>query len=194
MESSIKGYDYGATHLSPSPLELQELDLLKQTLLWAEADEEALRLAGQVLTDQTDEVLDLWYGYVGSHPHLLKYFSHQGTPNLDYLAAVRQRFGQWILDLCNRPYDQTWLNYQQEIALRHHSSKKNHTDGVVAEPLIHFRYLVAFIFPITYTIKGFLSKKGHNASQVEAMYNAWFKAVTLTTLLWCYPYVKDGEF
>lgn len=128
MESSIKGYDYGAVHLSQSPLELQDLDLLKQTLLWAEADEEALRLAGQVLTDQTDEVLDLWYGYVGSHPHLLKYFSHQGTPNLDYLAAVRQRFGQWILDLCNRPYDQTWLNYQHEIALRHHSSKKNHTD------------------------------------------------------------------
>lgn len=29
---------------------------------------------------------------------------------------------------------------------------------------------------------------------VEKMYTAWFKAITLTSLLWCHPYIKDGEF
>jgi hypothetical protein len=191
MATQIKGYDYGASSLTASPLGLQDLDLLKKTVLWSDADDKALKLAGEVLQDQTDEVLDLWYGYVGGNAHLLKYFSFNDVPNPDYLAAVRKRFGIWILDLCNRPYDQDWLNYQYEIALRHHTSKKNKTDGVEAAPIIHFRYMVAFIFPITYTIKSFLAKKGHSAEQVENMYTAWFKAVTLTALLWCYPYVHE---
>ncbi|AEE50635.1 protoglobin domain-containing protein [Haliscomenobacter hydrossis] len=194
MTSPIKGYDYGASSLAQSPLELRDLQLLKQTLLWSEVDEQALKLAGEVLENQTDDVLDLWYGYVGSNTHLLRYFAHNEVPNPDYLAAVRKRFGLWIMDLCNRPYDQDWLDYQYEIALRHHSTKKNLTDGVQAEPMIHFRYIVAFIFPITYTIKGFLAKKGHSIDQVEVMYSAWFKAVTLTALLWCQPYVNTGEF
>ncbi len=173
---------------------MADLDLLKKTLLFTDEDVRYLRMAGEVLADQVEEVLDLWYGYVGSHPHLVAYFSHNGTPNADYLAAVRKRFGQWILDLCRRDYDQEWLNYQHEIALRHHSTKKNRTDGVQAAPIVHFRYIVAFIFPITYTIKGFLAKKGHSLEEVEGMHTAWFKAVTLTALLWCYPYVKEGQF
>lgn len=192
MSTNIPGYAYG--QVGPSPVSLADLDLLKKTLLFTDDDVRYLRMAGEVLADQVEEVLDLWYGYVGSHPHLVSYFAHHGTANTDYLAAVRKRFGQWILDLCQRDYDQDWLNYQYEIALRHHRTKKNQTDGVQAAPIVHFRYIVAFIFPITYTIKGFLAKKGHSAGEVEAMHTAWFKAVTLTALLWCYPYVKEGEF
>ncbi len=192
MSNNIPGYSYGQA--ATAPVSLADLELLKKTLLFTDDDVRNLRLAGDVLADQTEAILDLWYGYVGSHPHLLQYFSHQGKPDMDYLGAVRKRFGQWIADLCKRDYDQAWLNYQHEIALRHHSAKKNCTDGVTAAPIIHFRYLVAFIFPITFTIKGFLSKKGHPNEQVEAMYAAWFKAVTLTALLWCYPYVRKGEF
>jgi hypothetical protein len=61
-------------------------------------------------------------------------------------------------------------------------------------PIIHYRYLVAFIFPITATIKGFLARKGHDNETVEAMYAAWFKAVTLTVILWTYPYIHENEF
>ncbi len=192
MSNNISGYAYG--QVANSPVTLTDLDLLKKTLLFTEEDARQLRLAGTVLADQTDEILDLWYGFVGSHEHLVHYFTHNGAPNMEYLAAVRKRFGQWILDLCNRNFDQDWLNYQHEIALRHHHSKKNQTDGVEAVPIIHFRYIVAFIFPITFTIKGFLAQKGHSAGEVEAMYAAWFKAVTLTALLWCQPYIKNGEF
>lgn len=190
--TAIKGYSYGTA--PASPVTIQDLELLKQTVLFTADDEKYLQMAGEVLKDQTDAVLDLWYGFVGSHPHLVYYFTKNGQPDMNYLAAVRQRFGQWITDLCNRKYDQDWLNYQYEIGLRHHAIKKNKTDQVDAVPIIHFRYLVAFIFPITATIKSFLAAKGHSADDVEKMHTAWFKAVTLTVTLWCYPYINKGEF
>ncbi|GJM35210.1 MAG: hypothetical protein DHS20C18_42110 [Saprospiraceae bacterium] len=192
--TTIKGYDYGKAGLAKSPVSLEDLERLKETVLWSDANAANLKKAGDVLEDQTDAILDLWYGFVGSTPHLVHYFTHNGQPQGDYLTAVRARFGQWIMDLCHKPWDQDWLNYQQEIALRHHSIKKNKTDNVQAVPIIHFRYLVAFIYPITATIKGFLGNKGHNQQEIEAMYDSWFKAVTLTALLWCHPYVHDGEF
>ncbi|MCS6873954.1 MAG: protoglobin domain-containing protein [Pyrinomonadaceae bacterium] len=188
----MKGYDYG--NVAKSPISLEDFELLKKTVLFTDEDQKYLRLAGEVLKDQVQDVLDLWYGFVGSHPHLVKYFGKEGQPNANYLAAVRERFGQWIMDLCNRSYDQDWLNYQYEIGLRHHSTKKNKTDNVDAEPIVHFRYMVAFIYPITATIKSFLEKKGHDAETVQKMHDAWFKAVVLTVILWTYPYVKEGEF
>jgi len=189
----IKGYDYGAA-LEQSPVTLQDLALLKKTLLWSDDDDRFLKMAGDVLKDQTNDVLDLWYGYVGGNEHLVHYFTKNGQPNMDYLTAVRARFGQWILDLCQKTYDQNWLNYQHEIAKRHHSTKKNKTDNVDTVPIIHYRYMTAFIYPITATIKSFLAKKGHSQADVDAMHNAWFKAVTLTVILWTYPYINKGEF
>lgn len=191
---TIKGYDYGKAALEQSPVTMQDLALLKKTLLWSDEDDRLLKRAGEVLKDQTKEILDLWYGYVGNNDHLVYYFTKNGQPDMDYLSAVRARFEQWILDLCSKPYDQSWLNYQHEIAKRHHSSKKNQTDSVDAVPIIHYRYMTAFIYPITATIKSFLARKGHSQADVDGMHNAWFKAVTLTTVLWTYPYINKGEF
>lgn len=190
--STIKGYTYGKA--GTSPVSTADLDLLKKTVLFTSEDQEYLKLAGEVLKDQTDAVLDLWYGFVGGNEHLVHYFTHNGQPNADYLSAVRARFGQWIMDLCTKPFDQDWLNYQHEIALRHHSAKKNKTDQVQSVPIIHYRYMVAFIFPITATIKRFLAKKGHDTETIEKMHAAWFKAVTLSAILWTYPYINKNEF
>jgi len=193
----IPGYTYGQPEVARSPLTLEELRQLEQAVLWTDEDERYLRLAGEVLADQVEAILDLWYGFVASHPHLLKYFTDaQGQPIGDYLAAVRRRFGQWILDTCQRPHDQNWLNYQYEIGLRHHRSKKNQTDHVTASAtaVVPLRYLVAFIAPITITIRDFLARKGHSAAEVDKMYQAWFKAVTLQVALWCQPYVKEGDY
>ncbi|MEZ4967629.1 MAG: protoglobin domain-containing protein [Saprospiraceae bacterium] len=108
---------------------------MKKTVLFGDEDVQNLSLAGEVLADQTDEILDLWYGYVGGNAHLVHYFTHNGQPNMDYLGAVRKRFSQWILDLCcRRPYDQDWLQLPARNRLRHHSTKKNQTDGVEAIP------------------------------------------------------------
>ncbi|MCS6936021.1 MAG: protoglobin domain-containing protein [Candidatus Bipolaricaulota bacterium] len=190
---NIPGYTYGSA--APSPVTLKEFEDLKKAVLFSAEDEKYLKMAGEVLKDQIDAVLDLWYGFVGSHPHLVYYFSGpDGKPDANYLAAVRKRFGQWILDTCNRPYDQTWLNYQHEIGLRHHRTKKNRTDNVKSVPHVPLRYLIAFIYPITATIKPFLAKKGHSADEVDKMYQAWFKSVTLQVALWSHPYAKDGDF
>ena len=192
----IPGYGFGTQVAGGSPLGIGELDLLKQTVLFAEEDEDYLRLAGDVLEDQADEVLDLWYGFVGSHPHLIRYFSDpDGQPDTEYLGRVRERFKQWIFDTCRRPYDQEWLDYQQEIALRHTRAKKNETDGAYETPEhIPLRYMIAFIYPITATIKSFLANKGHSSEEVEKMFQAWFKSVVLQVTLWSYPYTKEGDF
>ncbi|RME81891.1 MAG: protogloblin ApPgb [Caldilineae bacterium] len=189
------GYTYATAEVAASPVSLEDFELLKQAVLFTEEDEKYLRLAGEVLADQVDDILDLWYNFVGSHDHLVYYFTGpDGTPDGDYLEAVRRRFGQWILDTCNRPYDQDWLNYQHEIGLRHHRSKKNQTDGVQSVPNINHRYLTAFIYPITATIKPFLAKKGHSADEVDRMHQAWTKSVVLQVALWSHPYVKPGDW
>jgi hypothetical protein len=191
----IPGYTYGTSQVAPSPLTLEDLDNLKKAVLFTEEDERYLRMAGEVLADQIEEVLDVWYGFVGSHPHLVYYFTDgKGNANAEYLAAVRKRFGQWILDTCNRPYDKDWLNYAHEIGLRHHRTKKNQTDGVNSVPVVNYRYMVAFIYPITATIKPFLAKKGHSAEEVEKMHQAWFKSVVLQVALWSAPYVRGEDF
>jgi hypothetical protein len=117
-----------------------------------------------------------------------------GKPLGEYLEAVRKRFGQWILDTARAEYDQKWLDYQHEIGLRHHRTKKNLTDGAPSTDIVPFRNLFALIFPVTFTLKPFLAKKGHPVDQVEKMYAAWVKSCILQMTLWSYPYIKDGDF
>ena len=193
--TTIAGYTYGTEQSANSLLGPNDLDLLKKTVLFTQEDEQYLHLAGEVLQDQIEAVLDVWYGFVASHPHSVQYFSNsENQPDANYLAAVRKRFGQWILDTCNRPYDQDWLNYQQEIGLRHTYAKKNQTDGVQSVPHIGMRYMITFIYPITVTIKPFLGQKGHSTEDIEKMFQAWFKSITLQVTLWCHPYARDDYF
>jgi hypothetical protein len=194
--ANIAGYDYRAAGLPESPVSREEFELLEKTVLLSAEDKRYLKQAGEVLETQIEDVLDAWYGFVASHPHLLFYFSGEdGRPNPDYLAAVRKRFGQWIRDTCRAEYDQDWLNYQQEIGLRHTSARKNRTDGVVSKANhIPLRYMIAFIYPITATMKPFLARRGHAAGEVERMHQAWFKAVVLQVALWAQPYAREGAF
>jgi protoglobin len=196
-QASVPGYTYGTGEVARSPLSLEELDLLGRTVMFTEEDVRYLRMAGDVLEGQTGQILDLWYGFVGDNPHLLHYFSdaESGEPDSEYLARVRERFARWILDTCRRPYDQDWLDYQHEISLRHTSAKKNQTDGAYGTPeQIPLRYLVAFIYPITATIRPFLANEGHSPEEVDKMHEAWFKSVVLQVTLWSQPYVKEGSF
>jgi Protoglobin len=192
----IPGYGYGAPDTARSPLSMGDLDLLKETVLFTEEDEHYLRMAGEVLEDQTEDVLGVWYDFVASHPHLVRYFSDdEGNADEEYLGRVRERFKQWILDTCERPYDQEWLDYQQEIALRHTRAKKNQTDGAQEAPdYVPLRYMVSFVYPITATIRPFLENKGHAGEEVEKMHQAWFKSVVLQVALWSQPYAKEGGF
>ena len=160
-ETAIPGYVYGSDEVARSRVSTDELELLKQTVLFGPEDADALRLAGEVLEDQVEDLLDVWYGFVASHPHLVRYFADaEGAPIDNYLARVRARFGQWVHDLCGREWDRTWLDYQEEIALRHTAAKKNRTDGAEGAPAeIPLRYLVAFVYPITATVREFLQRR-----------------------------------
>lgn len=192
----IPGYTYGTDVVHKSPITLQEFELLKQTVLFTDEDVKYLRMSGEVLKDQVEQVLDVWYGFVASNKHLLHYFTRKKDeqPDGEYLQAVRKRFGQWILDTAAANYDQKWLDYQYEIGLRHHRTAKNKTDGVESVENINYRYLPTLIYPITCTLKPFLAKKGHAAEDVEKMHQAWIKSVILQITLWSQPYVKDGDF
>ena len=54
--------------------------------------------------------------------------------------------------------------------------------------------MIAFIYPISATIKPFLAKKGDSPEEVEKMFNAWFKAVALSVALCSTPYAKEGDY
>src|SRR5687767_6459334 len=126
---NVAGYDYGAKELATSPVSMKELDQLMQTIALDSEDQRYLRIAGDVLQDQTESIVNIWRGVISSTPHLAFYFKDaQGNTDEDYKIRVKERFKQWVIDVCTRPYDQDWLNYQHEIGLRHMHAKKNKTD------------------------------------------------------------------
>jgi hypothetical protein len=194
-QADIPGYTYGTGAVPRSPVSLDELELLEATLLLGPDDLAALRRSADLLAPRVEEILDVWYAFVGANPHLLAAFTGpDGQPDTDYLAAVRRRFGRWILDTTAADHDQAWLDYQHEIGLRHHRTGKNRTDGARAADHIPLRYVVALLVPITTTLKPFLSGDGVGGEEVEAMHQAWVKAVLLQLILWSHPYVRDGDF
>lgn len=194
--TSIPGYTRGTASVPRSPVTRNDFELMKRTVMMGEEDIRFLRLSHDVLADQVEAILDVWYGFVGSQPHLLAAFTgkRDGKPLGDYLGAVRRRFGQWILDTARAEFDQSWLDYQHEIGLRHHRTKKNRTDDAPSTDHVPFRDLFLLIYPVTATLRPFLAKKGHSAEDVDKMHAAWVKACLLQVTLWSYPYVRDGDF
>jgi hypothetical protein len=195
ITTDIPGYTYETDAVPRSPVSLEELQLLQATLLLDEDDFAALRRSAHLLAPRVEDILDVWYGFVGANPHLLAAFTGpDGQPNQQYLAAVRRRFGRWILDTARAEFDQAWLDYQYEIGVRHTRRGKNRTDGVQAADQVPLRYLLALLVPVTTTLKPFLAEGGVSPDEVEAMHQAWIKAVLLQLILWSQPYVRDGEF
>ncbi len=196
MTTGIPGYTSGTRAVARSPISLDDFALMQRSVLFGEEDVQALRQSHDVVKDQVEAILDVWYGFVGSQPHLLASFTHRdsGAPIGDYLGGVRRRFGQWILDTARADYNQAWLDYQHEIGLRHHRAKKNQTDGAASTALVPFRDLFLLVVPVTTTLKPFLAKRGAPAADVEVMHAAWVKSCLLQLTLWSHPYVKDGDF
>ncbi len=190
------GYALGQPTLARAPYSMADLAALQKSMLFGADDVAALRQSKAILADQTEAILDVWYGFVASTPELVVFFGdmRSGQPDGAYLAAVRKRFALWILDTADAKYDQAWLDWQYEIGLRHNRVKKNKTDGAHGPAQVDFRYLPALTIPITTTLKPFLAKTGASAADVEKMHAAWVKAVLLQAILWSHPYIKDGEF
>jgi Protoglobin len=195
VSTQIDGYSYGSSNLATASVAMEELEALKISAGLTEEDEEYLRLAGLVLGDQTRQVVEHWRsGIIASIPNLARHSrSIDGGALPEYLAKSNLRFEQWILDTCLRPYDQTWLNYQIEIARRHMSPKKNETDGVQSTPYVPFRDIIGFIAVMNETIKPYLADKGNTPEEVERMHSAWCKSIQLQLALWAKVYMSTNR-
>jgi Protoglobin len=192
VSDHIPGYSYGEAEVARSPISLRELENLRVSAGLTEEDQPYLRLAGGVLADQTKQIVEHWRsGIIASIPNLARHSrTPEGNPIPEYLAKSNLRFQQWILDTCLRPYDQDWLNYQQEIALRHTAVKKNKVDGVRSTPYVPLRDVIAFIAVMNETIKPYLAAKGNSAEEVEMMYRAWCKSIQVQLALWAKSYAQ----
>jgi Protoglobin len=195
IAEDISGYTYGSAEIARSQVSLRELEDLKVTLGFTEEDQRSLNLAGTVLTGQTKQIVEHWRsGIIAGIPHLARHSrTLDGDPIPEYLAKSNLRFQQWILDTCERPYDQAWLDYQQEIALRHTSLKKNQVDNVHSTPYVPLRDVIAFVPVMNETIKPYLAAKGHSTDEVERMHRAWCKSLQLQIALWARLYTDSKQ-
>lgn len=187
----IAGYTFGAGDVPRSPVSLQDLEQLKVSVGFTAEDSRYLKLAGEVLADQAKAIVEHWRsGIIASIPHLARHSRDlDGHALPDYLAKSNRRFEQWILDTCLRPYDQDWLNYQQEIGLRHTPAKKNKTDNADSLDLIPLRYLLAFTAVVIATSRDYLAAGGRSPDQVGRMHSAFTKSVMLHVTVWTRAYV-----
>lgn len=189
-EHDIHGYDYGKAGVPSSPVTLEELQHFKISAGFTDDTERYLRMAGVVLAPQAPAIVQKWRsGIIAGIPHLARHSrAVNGDPWPGYLAATNLRFVQWIEDTCLRTYDQSWLNYQHEIALRHTSLKKNQTDGVESTPFVPLHDAVAFVAVMNQTIRPYLATQGHSEAEVEAMHAAWCASLQLQVALWLRSY------
>ena len=191
----IPGYTYGEATTARSPLSLNDLQRLEQTATLSQQDQHYLAMAGDVLESQAEELVNTWRNVIAEQPHLARAFaSEDGAIDEAYKTAVKRRFVRWVIDTCRRPRDRDWLDYQEEIAQRHTSAKKNATDNGNTAPFVPLRYLLAFGAVIVTTVRPFLARKGASHQDVERMQNAWTKAVFLQLALWSRAYVMNWEW
>ena len=182
--------------MSTTTVTKTDLDELKASVLFGDDDVTALRRSGELLNDRVEEVLDVWYGFVGANSHLLASFTRtsDGEPDADYLAAVRVRFGNWIRETARAEYDDDWLAGQLEIGRRHSRTGKNQTDGVDSTPVVTLRHVIALVFPITATLRPFLEAGGDDPAAVDAMQDAWRKSVLMQVALWSRSYCAAEDW
>jgi len=195
ISEDISGYSYGTADVQKSSVTLQDFQRLTLTVGFTAEDEHHLRLAGKVHAEETERIVAHWRaGIIAGIPHLAR---HSRTPEgealPDYLSRSNLRFQQWILDTCLRPYDQDWLTYQQEIALRRTHLKKNAVDQVRSSPFVPMQDVLAFVAVMNETIKPYLAAKGHSQRDVDAMHPAWCKSMQLQLALWLRPYAESGD-
>ncbi len=87
---NTSGYTQGTASVARSPVTLVDFERMQRNLMFGDEDLKYLRLSHDVLRDQVESILDVWYGFVGANPHLLASFTgkQDGKPLSNYLGAV----------------------------------------------------------------------------------------------------------
>jgi hypothetical protein len=191
-DSDIPGYGFGSAQSAKSPVSSEQLRQLEQTLGWTTGDEQLLNKHAALFEAQAEKMVDSWRAVIASQPHLAQwFFAPDGKPDDQYKASVKSRFVQWVVDVATRPHDQAWLDYQEEIGLRHTPEKKNKADGRHTPPLVPLRYLLAFV-PVVTPVRHFFEGAVREGTELDAIERAWTKAVQLHITLWARPFARDG--
>jgi len=192
LQPVIPGYEFGSARSAKSPLSLEDLAHLEQTVGWTGEDEERLRRHADLFRKQAETMVDSWRDVIGKQSHLSHWFvGPDGKPDDEYKASVRKRFVQWVVDVATRPHDRTWIDYQEEIGLRHTPAKKNKTDDRHTPPVVPLRYLLAFI-PVVLEVKRFFQADIPDTEELAALEQSWIKSVHLHLTLWTRPYTLEG--
>jgi hypothetical protein len=190
--AEIAGYDYGTPLSAVSPVTEEELRALEETVGWTDTDAKLLRQYADIFSTQAESMVDSWRAVIAAQPHLAKwFFGPDGKPDETYKARVKLRFVQWVKDVAARPHDRDWLNYQQEIGLRHTPAKKNRTDDRQTPPLVPLRYLLGFL-PVVLPIRRFFEATLQDEAKMKALESAWSRAVFLHVILWSRAYAAEG--
>jgi protoglobin len=190
MSEQIHGYDYGKPSVARSSVSLDELRQLEATLGWSDEDARILGRYKKLLHENAEAMVDTWRRVIGSQPHLAKwFFSPDAKPDEAYKAAVKKRFVQWVCDVPSRPHDQAWLDYQEEIGLRHTPAKKNLTDSAHTPDVVPLRYLLAFVPVVVMSTRKFFAHVPE--AERQRLEDAWAKAVQLHVTLWSRAYTKE---
>jgi hypothetical protein len=190
-QASIPGYDYGTSRSAISPVSESDLLELEQTAGWTSADAGVLARHAGLFRAKAESMVDSWRAVIGAQPHLARWFvKPDGAPDDAYKANVKRRFVQWVVDVALRPHDRDWLNYQQEIGLRHTPEKKNKTDGAHTPQVVPFRYLAGFV-PVVLPIRQFFAEAIEDEAELKRLEAAWTKSVLIHIALWSRPYLKE---
>jgi hypothetical protein len=136
---------------------MEEFDELKVLLRFTDQDVRQLRRVGELLTDRLQELDRYLMDWTGPVAMTSVVRQADGTVDEAYLERAHARLVHGFVDTCTRDFDQAWLDYQHEVGLRHHRTKKNQADGAHGVvPHIPFRWIVAFLYPFTQAIRPLL--------------------------------------
>ncbi len=187
------GYDYGQPGIAHSPLTLRDLQEIETAIGWTEEDARVLQRHSEIFKQNAEQMVGAWRQVIASQPYLAKWFTTpDGKPDEEYKAKVKARFVQWVTDACLRPHDQAWLDYQEEIGLRHTPQKKNKTDHAPTQALVPLRCLIAFVTTVTISSRKFFLAAGLAGEELQRLEDAWQRAVQLHVTLWSRPYAQAG--
>ncbi len=166
--------------------------MLEQTVGWTESDSGLLNKYAEMFRLHAEHMVDSWRAAIAKQPHLAKwFFGPDGTSDEEYKVSVKRRFVQWVIDVARRQHDRDWLNYQEEIGLRHTPVRKNQTDGRQTPSVVPLRYLLGFV-PVILPIGEFFAGAAQDEEELKNIQSAWTKAVLLHVTLWSRPYTLQG--
>jgi hypothetical protein len=94
VADNIPGYSYGTVDVPASAVSMETFAALKGSAQFTEEDVRYLHLAGEVLSDQTQQIVDHWRGgIIASIPNLSRHSrTPEGEPLPQYLSRSNLRF------------------------------------------------------------------------------------------------------